>query len=151
MNNELGNTIKNNRIRLGMSQTDLSKITGIDTKTISLIERGIRKRPNPDTLLKLAEVLECIDIRLLHLAGYKQEEINEILRYIEDDTYEYDFYILIKGHGITYAGDVEEARDYANEDIVESLPELNSIKDEYGEISFDDNYYVITDFGDKEC
>ena len=66
MNNELGNTIKKNRIRLGMSQTDLSKITGVDTKTISLIERGIRRKPTPETLIKLASVLDCVDINVIY-------------------------------------------------------------------------------------
>ena len=150
MNNELGNIIKKNRIRLGLSQTDLSKITGIDTKTISLIERGIRRKPKPETLLKLAEVLECIDIRLMYLAGYNQDDITEVIRLVEDDKYEYDYLVILKGHGVTYAGDVEEAREYAQEDIEDSITPITELSDEYGTIIPDENYYIITDFGNQK-
>ena len=150
MNNELGNTIKKNRIRLGMSQTDLSKITGVDTKTISLIERGIRRKPTPETLIKLASVLDCIDIRLMYLAGYEQKDISETCRILEDDRYEYAYIVILKGHGVTYAGDVEEAKEYAKEDIDESITPITELKDEYGEIIPDDNYYIITDFGNQK-
>jgi len=147
MNNELGNTIKNNRIRKGLSQIELSKISGIDTKTISLIERGIRRKPKMETLLKLAEVLDCIDIRLLYLAGYDNSEITEGMRYYEDDTYEYDFMIILKGKGVTYAGDVEEAKGIAHEDIEDFI--TNNIDDEYDDLKFD-VCSIITDFKDQK-
>lgn len=146
MNNELGITLKKNRIRLGLSQIELSKITGVDPKTISLIERGIRRKPHVDTILKLAEVLECIDIRLLYLAGYTQNDIKDLIRLIEDDTYKYNFTITIKGQGITYAGDEEEAREYAEEDINDCIT-MQSFKDDSGEVLFnDDNVSILVDF-----
>ena len=145
MENELGNEIKKNRILLGMSQTDLSRITGIDTKTISLIERGIRRKPKPETLLKISEALKLIDVRLLYLAGYSN---NEITRTLEDDTYNYKFQIIITGHGRTYAGDLTEAYEYVQEDIDEQLAVMN-VSDEHGEVIFNKNYKVIVDF-DKD-
>ena len=39
----LGEIIKNRRLELGISQIELSKIAEIDCKTISFIERNIRK------------------------------------------------------------------------------------------------------------
>ncbi len=149
MNNELGITLKKNRIRLGLSQIELSKITGVDPKIISLIERGIRRKPHVDTILKLGEVLECIDIRLLYLAGYTQDDINELIRLIEDDTYKYNFTITIKGHGITYAGDEQEAIEYAKEDIKKHL-KLSNFKDDSGVLLFNKDFSVTIDFNREE-
>ncbi len=150
MNNELGITLKKNRIRLGLSQIELSKITGVDPKTISLIERGIRRKPHVDTILKLAEVLECIDIRLLYLAGYTQNDIKDLIRLIEDDTYKYNFTITIKGYGITYAGDEQEAREYAEEDIKDCIA-MQNFKNDSGEVSFNNkNISILIDFEEND-
>lgn len=45
-NNVLGYELKIDRLRRGLSQIELSKLTGVDAKTISLIEKGIRKNRN---------------------------------------------------------------------------------------------------------
>lgn len=148
MNNELGNTIKNNRIRKGLSQIDLSKITGVDSKTISLIERGIRRKPKMETLFKLGNVLDCIDIRLFYLAGYTNTEITEGIRFLEDDTYEYNFIIILKGKGIISAGDVNEASEYAEEDLKEVIE--SSIVDRYDDIKLNEDIMIITDFGNQK-
>ena len=50
MNYELGNEIKEKRMYLGFSQADLAILTGTDIKTISLIERGARQKPKPETV-----------------------------------------------------------------------------------------------------
>ena len=81
MKNELGNIIKEQRMYWGLSQTELSKRTGIDIKTISLIERGVRRKPIPETLKKLSEALDIYDIDLLELAGYTEEEKIKYLKY----------------------------------------------------------------------
>ena len=117
MNNELGRIIKDRRIIKGMSQNELAKITGIDPKTISLIERGVRRKPNIDTLLKLAEVLNIADIKLLCLAGYTQKEVSEQLFGIEEKDYEYSFEFAIKGHGKLSALDLEEAKLLIEDDL----------------------------------
>jgi len=148
MNNELGKVIKNNRIRLGMSQIDLSKITGVDPKTISLIERGVRKKPNPDTLLKLSKVLDCIDIRLFYLANYNQNDISKIIRLIEDDEYNYSFEITIKGYGKTYAGDIQEAYEHVQEDLDNQIS-IKNMNNDNGNVIFEKKYKVMLDF-DKD-
>ena len=50
---EFGSIIKKERIKKGLSITELSKMTGVDIKTISFIERGFRKQPKLDTLLHM--------------------------------------------------------------------------------------------------
>lgn len=56
-NNVLGYELKIDRLRRGLSQIELSKLTGVDAKTISLIEKGIRKKPKPETIYKLSKVI----------------------------------------------------------------------------------------------
>jgi transcriptional regulator with XRE-family HTH domain len=46
------------RLRRGLSQADLSAITGVAEFTISEIESGKRANPRPSTLRKLAQALE---------------------------------------------------------------------------------------------
>ena len=147
MNNELGKCIKYNRLRLGYSQNELSRLTGVDSKTISLIERGIRRKPLPDTLIKLSEVLGCIDVRLLYLAGYTQNEISLMLNDF-DDEYRYKFHVLITGYGTTHADEIDEAYDSAYEDIKDSV-NLIDFKNEFGETFFNKDFAILIDF-DKD-
>jgi transcriptional regulator with XRE-family HTH domain len=46
------------RLRRGLSQADLSAMTGVAEFTISEIEAGKRANPRPSTLRKLAQALE---------------------------------------------------------------------------------------------
>ncbi len=121
MKNELGNIVKEQRMYWGLSQTELSKKTGIDIKTISLIERGVRRKPIPETLKKLSEALDIYDIDLLELAGYTEEEKINYLKYIKGlKKFEFEYTIVYKGHGMVYAYDKEDAESYlqtAFEDI----------------------------------
>ena len=71
----LGEIIKNARVKKGMSQRALSRQTGVDNNTIAQIEKGTRKKPNPLSLKKLANVL-FLDLReLMITAGYSLEDI----------------------------------------------------------------------------
>jgi transcriptional regulator with XRE-family HTH domain len=47
------------RVSLGLSQDDLAGLTGLDQSYISLLERGVRKRPSAKTLKILADALGC--------------------------------------------------------------------------------------------
>lgn len=114
---EFGSIIKKERIKRGLSITDLSKITGIDIKTISFIERGIRKKPNIDTLVKLLDALECYDSKIIQSVGYTDEEVIEYIC----NNYKYTFEIKIKGHGKTFAPTDDEAKILINEDLHEFL------------------------------
>lgn len=80
MNNKtLSETIKNARIKKGISQRELSRQTGIDNNTIAKIENGSRRKPNPLSLKKLAFVLNLELSELLVLSGYTKTDIDLIL------------------------------------------------------------------------
>ena len=148
MNNELGKYIKCNRLRLGYSQNEVSRLSGVDPKTISLIERGVRRKPLPETLFKLSEILELIDVRLLYLAGYTQEEISTILNEYGKE-YRYSFHILISGHGRAYADDIDDAYNSTYNNIKE-LVELVDADDEFGETQFNKDFSILIDFDEDE-
>ncbi len=75
MNNKtLASVVKNAREKLGISQRELSRRTGIDNNTVAKIEKGERKKPNVLSLTKIAFVLELDSKELLELAGYSEEE-----------------------------------------------------------------------------
>ena len=53
----IGNNIKKYRDKLGISQSKLSKITGINLYTITKIEFGATSDPRIETLKKIADGL----------------------------------------------------------------------------------------------
>ncbi len=74
----LASVVKCAREKLGISQRELSRRTGIDNNTLAKIEKGERKKPNVLSLRKLSMVL-CIDIKkLMKLCNYTKEEIEMI-------------------------------------------------------------------------
>lgn len=54
--NSLGETIKNRRKELGITQPHLAELAGISTNTLYKLERG-QSNPSLEVLHKLAEVL----------------------------------------------------------------------------------------------
>ncbi len=56
--NELRNSLKQIRIRLGLSQQDLAKVVGVSRQTISGVESG-QYAPSATIALRLAKVLGC--------------------------------------------------------------------------------------------
>ena len=58
MNNKLGDSIRNRRNQYGLSQSELSRSSGVDRTTISKIENGERKTPMVSTLNKIFKVLD---------------------------------------------------------------------------------------------
>ena len=58
MNNKLGDSIRNRRNQYGLSQSELSRLSGVDRTTISKIENGERKTPMVSTLIKIFKVLD---------------------------------------------------------------------------------------------
>lgn len=132
MNNELGNEIKEKRMYWGFSQADLAVLTGTDIKTISLIERGARQKPKPETINKLAKALDLYDLDLLRMAGYTTEEQIEYMKNIRNEKrFEFDYIVIYKGHGMLYAYDKEDAESYlkdAFQDITGTFsPEIDVI------------------------
>ena len=71
----LAEAISNSREKIGITQRELSRRTGIDNNTIAKIEKGERKKPNILSLKKLGYALKINPDELLKLAGYTEEEI----------------------------------------------------------------------------
>ena len=74
----LANVVKEAREKLGISQRELSRRTGIDNNTIAKIEKGERKKPNVLSLRKLSTVLRIDIAKLMKLAEYNEEEIKAV-------------------------------------------------------------------------
>ncbi len=74
----LASVVKEAREKLGISQRELSRRTGIDNNTISTIEKGERKKPNILSLRKLSVVLNLDYRNLMELCDYSKEEIKAI-------------------------------------------------------------------------
>ena len=75
MFNSLAEALSVSREKLGITQREVSRRTGIDNNTIAKIEKGERKKPNTLSLKKLAYILDIDQDYLLQLAGYNDEEI----------------------------------------------------------------------------
>lgn len=76
MNNKtLASVVREAREKLGISQRELSRQTGVDNNTIAKIEKGLRKKPNILSLRKLGIVLNIELKELLKLAGYDDKDI----------------------------------------------------------------------------
>lgn len=71
----LASVVKIAREKMGISQRELSRITGIDNNTIAKIEKGERKKPNVLSLKKLSSVLNLSLETLMELCEYSKEEI----------------------------------------------------------------------------
>lgn len=154
---EFGSIIKKERIKKGLSITELSKFTGVDIKTISLIERGLRKKPTLDTLFKLANVLECITFDMMKSIGYTENEIIIYLCDEEDDEdyedealseFKFNFHIALHGNGKVLASDLDEAYDNAEEIIRDHL-KLDNYKSKYENMEFNKEYSILYDFEKK--
>lgn len=72
----LGELIKQAREKIGMSQRELSRQSGIDNNTIAKLEKGERKKPNVFALKKLAFILQIDLETILKAAGYDKEDID---------------------------------------------------------------------------
>ena len=79
--NSLAEAVSVSREKLGITQREVSRRTGIDNNTIAKIEKGERKKPNTLSLKKLAYILEEIKIANnavganMYMKGYNDEVI----------------------------------------------------------------------------
>jgi transcriptional regulator with XRE-family HTH domain len=62
---KLGKRLRERREQAGLSQAEVSRRTGIIQRDISRLEHGIKPALWADTLLRLAEALECATDYLL--------------------------------------------------------------------------------------
>ena len=63
----LASVVKSAREKIGISQRELSRRTGIDNNTLAKIEKGERKKPNVLSLRKLYMVLGIYVKKLMKL------------------------------------------------------------------------------------
>lgn len=78
-NKTLASVIKSARERIGISQREVSRRTGIDNNTLAKIEKGERKKPNVLSLRKISFLLNLDLEELLKLAGYNEQDIEVAL------------------------------------------------------------------------
>ena len=84
-NKSLASVISSAREKIGISQRELSRRTGIDNNTVAKIEKGERKKPNTLSLIKLSKELD-IDLKLLlELSGYTKEDAIMFENLIKDN------------------------------------------------------------------
>ena len=74
-NKTLASVVKSAREKLGISQREVSRRTGIDNNTVAKIEKGERKKPNVLSLRKISFLLDLDLEELLKLAGYSEQDI----------------------------------------------------------------------------
>ena len=148
MENELGKIFKEERMYKRLSIVELAKLSGVDPKTISMIERGIRKKPNPETILKMHNILEpkISIVETLSMAGYKDKEICEI---IDCKKYNYKFVIIVSGKGTVYDGNQELADAYVRTLLDDSLL-MYDLDDDYEGMYFNHNPSVLIDYEEEK-
>jgi len=67
-----GERLRTRRIAKGISAKELDRRSGLHEGHVAMIERGDRKNPNGETVVKLARALECDLVWLL--TGDKHED-----------------------------------------------------------------------------
>lgn len=73
---EIGERIKNRRIELGLTQTDIKNTTGISSGNMSDIEHGNRF-PSIPTLIQLCSILDCTsDYILSGISPFTENKID---------------------------------------------------------------------------
>ena len=55
---ELGNTLKQRRLELGLSLSQLADATGLHKSSLSRLESGVVRQPSADSLQRIAAALE---------------------------------------------------------------------------------------------
>ena len=98
-NRTLASVVKSAREKLGISQRELSRRTGIDNNTVAKIEKGERKKPNVLSLRKISFLLNLDLEELLKLAGYNEQDIEVALNqnsFIISSIYEFIVFSTFK-------------------------------------------------------
>ena len=75
--------LRDERQRKGLKQTELADLVGVHQSKISAYERGDILHPNPQTLIKLAEVLGLPESTFTDLAGW--QSARELLAMVPPD------------------------------------------------------------------
>lgn len=142
--NSLAKLIKSRRLNLNISQRELASRMKCDVKTISEIEKGIRRQPKISTLEKLSDELYIGIDDLLVLAGYINDEIKVCSKkdnFIKEVPFTY--VLTIVGQGLVDTGDVNEAQQKAASLIADMLVDTIGINDNWDNLlENSDNCFV---------
>ena len=83
--------LKNRRLEEGLTLKELDEYSGVSYAEISKIERGERENINIRNLIKLCKCLEIDFIKLLEIAGYFDEDCDEIEEDYDEDCDEEEY------------------------------------------------------------
>lgn len=159
----LGKIVRSGRLDLNISQRELASRMQCDVKTVSEIEKGIRKKPRIETLEKLSDEL-CIEIDdLLDYAGYDDEEIafyyegeeKEYEEYVSDDKnteIPFSYVLTIIGKGLINTNSEKEAKRKAAEFLTAALCGTVGANDDWDEIldNSDNSFVCVNLIKDNE-
>lgn len=91
-NEDMGYKIKHlRRYVCGYSQRRLAKLVGEDIETIRMLEDGRLKNPQPQLILRIADILDSF-----YMEFVKKEYEDEFLYFLDWGTDDHDLIVLLK-------------------------------------------------------
>ena len=151
MNYNLANVLRNGRMKLNISQSELARRLGVDRTTILKIENGERQKPTIDTLVRLSKGLNINLSLLLELSGYTSKNILDD-RIDEDDDIDDEFItqytITIKGEIVTNDNNKEDAFKNIIKLITETFNSVDGLSEDFDELL--DNSTIFLSLKSKE-
>lgn len=151
MNYNLANVLRNERMKLNISQSELARRIGVDRTTILKIENGERKKPTIDTLIRLSKGLNINLSLLLELSGYTSRNILDD-RIDEDDDIDDEFItqytVTIKGEIVTNDNNKEDAFKNIIKLITETFNSVDGLSEDFDELL--DNSTIFLSLKSKE-
>ena len=151
MNYNLANVLRNERMKLNISQSELARRVGVDRTTILKIENGERQKPTIDTLVRLSKGLNINLSLLLELSGYTSKNILDD-RIDEDDDIDDEFItqytITIKGEIVTNDNNKEAAFKNIIKLITETFNSVDGLSEDFDELL--DNSTIFLSLKSKE-
>lgn len=151
MNYNLANVLRNERMKLNISQSELARRVGVDRTTILKIENGERQKPTIDTLIRLSKGLNINLSLLLELSGYTSRNILDD-RIDEDDDIEDEFItqytVTIKGEIVTNDNNKEDAFKNIIKLITETFNSVGGLSEDFDELL--DNSTIFLSLKSKE-
>lgn len=151
MNYNLANVLRNERMKLNISQSELARRVGVDRTTILKIENGERQKPTIDTLIRLSKGLNINLSLLLELSGYTSRNILDD-RIDEDDDIEDEFItqytVTIKGEIVTNDNNKEDAFKNIIKLITETFNSVDGLSEDFDELL--DNSTIFLSLKSKE-
>ncbi|MCI6266413.1 MAG: helix-turn-helix domain-containing protein [Erysipelotrichaceae bacterium] len=145
MNYNLANVLRNERMKLNISQSELARRVGVDRTTILKIENGERQKPTIDTLIRLSKGLNINLSLLLELSGYASRNILDD-RIDEDDDIEDEFItqytVTIKGEIVTNDNNKEDAFKNIIKLITETFNSVDGLSEDFDELLDNSNIFL---------